>query len=103
MFQCLLSQKETKHTENTYKMRFGPHTLFHRFCLLDSRYQKNKRIKFGARMTLPGVQTAAETVENCGFFWGVRDSGFYVMEIGMAESANFFSRPLTKIFFAFLK
>ena len=91
MFKCLLSQKETKHTENTYKMRFGPHTLVHRFCLLDSRYQKNKKIKLGARMTLPGAQTAAETVEICGFFWGeVRDSGFYVMEIGMAESANFF-------------
>ena len=67
---------------------------------LDGTKQKTK---LGARMTLPGVQTAAETVENCGFFWGVRDSGFYVMEIGMAESANFFSRLLTKIFFAFLK
>ena len=51
-------------------MRFGPHELFRRFCLLDSRYQKNKKIKIGARMTLPGVQTAAETVENCGFFGG---------------------------------
>ena len=103
MFQFLLSTK-SEYTHKTYiKRRFGPHTLKHQFCLLDSRYQKNKKIKLGARMTLPGVQTAAETVENCGFFWGVRDSGFNVMGIGMAQSANFFSRLLTKKFFCIFK